>query len=86
MMTEQQMCNLRIAYKLLDVLLEEPELRFIQALWAVGIIRDDKDRFYEPSRETLDRVTQCSKEPERRLDDSRQEALEEREKAASRGK
>ena len=55
-LTEQQKCNLRLAYKLLDLLLDHPELRFIQALWNLGIIEDTEDRFYEPSNKTLERV------------------------------
>lgn len=52
---DQQILNLQIAYELLDFLLDNPELRFIQALWALEI-EDGSDRFHEPSGETLKRV------------------------------
>lgn len=55
MIKEQQIVNLHIAYELLDYLLENPELRFIQALWALGIA-DGEDLFYEPSKKTLEKV------------------------------
>lgn len=55
-MSEQQKYNLNLAYKLLDLLLTHPELRFVQALWNLGIIEDTKDRFYEPSHKTYERV------------------------------
>ena len=51
-MKEQQIYNLEIAYELLDYLLENPELRFIQALWALGIV-NGADRFHEPSKKTF---------------------------------
>ena len=51
----QQIVNLEIACELLDYLLENPELRFIQALWALGIV-DGEDLFYEPSARTLEKV------------------------------
>lgn len=52
---EQQITNIRIAYELLDYLIENPNLRFIQALWALGIA-DGSDLFYEPSAMTLAKV------------------------------
>lgn len=52
---EQQITNIRIAYELLDYLIENPNLRFIQALWALGIV-DGSDLFYEPSAITLAKV------------------------------
>lgn len=36
-------------------IIEHPELRFIQALWALGIVSLE-DRFYEESDKTLDKV------------------------------
>ena len=54
-MKDQQGYNLLIAFELLDYLLDNPDLRFVQALWALGIV-DDKDLFYEPSKKTLDKV------------------------------
>lgn len=66
-MREQQIYNLEIAYELLDYLLENPELRFIQALWALGIV-NGTDRFHEPSKKTLERVhLRKNIEKERRL-------------------
>lgn len=61
MREEQQLYNLLLTYELLDFILENPELRFIQALWALGIA-DGTDLFYEPSKKTLEKVR-------RRLDD-----------------
>ncbi len=54
-MKEQQIVNLLIAYELLDYLIDNPDLRFIQALWALGIA-DGSDLFYEPSKKTLEKV------------------------------
>lgn len=54
-MKKQQIVNLFIAFELLDYLIENPDLRFIQALWALGIA-DGSDLFYEPSEKTLERV------------------------------
>lgn len=54
-MEEQQACNVLVALEVLDYLLDNPNLRFIQALWALGIA-DGSDLFYEPSRKTLDKV------------------------------
>ncbi len=54
-MKEQQVCNILITLELLDFLLDNPDLRFVQALWALGIV-DDNDSFYESSKRTLDKV------------------------------
>ena len=54
-MKKQQIVNLLIAYELLDYLIDNPDLRFIQALWALGIA-DGEDLFYEPSEKTLEKV------------------------------
>lgn len=54
-MKKQQIVNLFIAFELLDYLIENPDLRFIQALWALGIA-DGSDLFYEPSKKTLEKV------------------------------
>ena len=54
-MKEQQIYNIQVAYELLDYILDNPDLRFIQALWALGI-EDGSDRFYETSEQTLDKV------------------------------
>ena len=54
-MKKQQIVNLCIAYELLDYLLDNPDLRFIQALWALGIA-DGSDLFYESSERTLEKV------------------------------
>lgn len=60
-MTKRQEYNLKILQKLFTLIMEEPDLRFIQALWALGIIdRDEnmnvKDRFHEEPEETLRRI------------------------------
>lgn len=54
-MKKQQVYNLQIVYELLDYILDNPDLRFIQALWALGIA-DGNDLFYEPSEKTLEKV------------------------------
>ena len=54
-MKKQQIVNLCIAYELLDFILNNPDLRFIQALWALGIA-DGSDLFYESSERTLEKV------------------------------
>ena len=54
-MKKQQIVNLFIAFELLDYLIENPDLRFIQALWVLGIA-DGSDLFYEPSEKTLEKV------------------------------
>ena len=54
-MKKQQIYNLQIVYELLDYILDNPDLRFIQALWALGIA-DGNDLFYEPSEKTLEKV------------------------------
>ena len=54
-MKMQQIVNLHIAYELLDYLIDNPDLRFIQALWALGIA-DGSDLFYESSERTLEKV------------------------------
>ena len=55
LLKEQQLCNLEIAYELLDFILEHPEVRFEQVLWALKLV-DSSDRFFEPSKVTLDRL------------------------------
>lgn len=60
-MKERQLFNLQIIQEILSIILDEPDLRFIQALWALGIIdRDEnmnvKDRFHEEPEETLRRI------------------------------
>lgn len=67
-MKMQQIVNLQIAYELLDYLIDNPDLRFIQALWALGIA-DGKDLFYESSERTLEKVRMRRKQEniERRI-------------------
>ena len=60
-MKERQLYNLQIINELMNYLLKHPEMRFIQALWAVGIIDRDgaltiRDRFYEEPDETLKKL------------------------------
>lgn len=43
--------------KLNEFLEANPEVRFIQALWALNII-DKEDRFYEEPKETLIRINE----------------------------
>jgi len=54
-MRDRQHLNLRIHEIVGEYLLNHPELRYIQALWALGII-DKEDRFHEEPRETLDKI------------------------------
>lgn len=60
-MKEQQIYNILIIYELLDYIIDNPDLRFIQALWALGIA-DGNDLFYEPSKKTLEKVRAKKKE------------------------
>lgn len=65
---ERQLNNLRIVQKLYDYVLDNPDLRFIQALWALGIINRKKDsfeledRFYEEPEETLRKIKEILNE------------------------
>ena len=52
---EQQLQNIKIVQEIFDKVIENPELRFIQLLWSIGII-DYEDRFYEKSAVTLEKV------------------------------
>ena len=47
--------NLEILKRLDTFLHEYPEMRFIQALWALNIV-DNSDRFYEESSDTLKKM------------------------------
>ena len=47
--------NLKINLEVLKNVLHEPELRYIQLLWAMHIVNDE-DRFYELPSETLKKV------------------------------
>lgn len=65
-MNKRQEYNLKVLQKLFSLIIDEPDLRFIQALWALGIIdRDDelviKDRFYEEPEDTLERMEELKK-------------------------
>lgn len=76
-MNKRQEYNLKIIQKIFALVMEEPDLRFIQALWALGIIdrspvintNNDistgvpliKDRFYEEPEDTLERMKKLSK-------------------------
>lgn len=55
MKKSKQETNLKIYEILGDFLLTYPELRFVQALWCLGIVNKE-DRFYEPSEVTLEKV------------------------------
>ena len=65
-MNKRQEYNLKVLQKLFFLIIDEPDLRFIQALWALGIIdRDEdlviKDRFYEEPEDTLERMEELKK-------------------------
>ena len=47
--------NLKILSEVLKLVLKCPDLRFIQVLWALGIV-DSEDRFYEEPCVTLARI------------------------------
>lgn len=82
-MKEQQIVNIHIAYELLDYLLDNPELRFIQALWALGI-EDGTDRFYESSKKTLEEVrARLNKETENRKENECQNIEDSQERLRS---
>ena len=54
---KRQEYNLKIINKLQDYIMQHPEFRFHQALWAAGIITRDSnmniiDKFYEEPEET----------------------------------
>lgn len=61
-MNKREEDNLKILQKLFFIITDEPDLRFIQALWALGIVdREEgsleiKDRFYEEPCDTLKRI------------------------------
>lgn len=60
--------NLKLLELLRETLCKNPELRFIQALWSLGIIDRSKEewgkssqilnRFYEESEDTLKRISE----------------------------
>ena len=73
--------NVLIVHELLDFIREHPELRFVQALWALQIV-DNADRFYEPSEVTLRRLLHYKEgETERSLNAKLQETSKEDEEA-----
>ena len=60
-MNKRQEYNLKILQRLFVLIMDEPDLRFIQALWVLKLIDQDssfniKDRFYEEPEETLKRI------------------------------
>lgn len=65
-MNKRQENNLKILQKLFALIMEEPDLRFIQALWALRLIDRDYslniiDRFYEEPEDTLVRIKRYNK-------------------------
>ena len=61
--TERQRCNFYILNELMNYVINNPDIRFIQALWNVNIIdrvenSDNviRDRFFEEPNETLKRM------------------------------
>mgnify|MGYP006962935482 CR=1 FL=1 len=54
-MRERTYYNAMILHKLKVMLNKNPDMRFIQALWILGIA-DDKDRFYEEPEITYKRI------------------------------
>ncbi len=54
-MKERKEYNIECLKELTDFIKVHPELRFIQALWALNIV-DNEDRFYEESSVTLEKI------------------------------
>lgn len=54
--------NQQIINYLLKFITNNPEMRFIQVLWALGIV-DNSDRFYEESNTTLEKVKRIYNNP-----------------------
>lgn len=54
--------NYKIINYLLNYIADNPEVRFIQVLWALGIV-DNSDRFYEESSTTLEKVKRIYNNP-----------------------
>ena len=81
-MEEQQACNVLVALEVLEYLMDNPNLRFVQALWALGI-DDGSDLFYEPSKKTLEKVRERKKlaKAERRFNVEIRKASKEAKKA-----
>ena len=57
----RQKCNLEILEELKKFLEKHPDMRFIQALWALNIV-DKEDRFYEEPEITLKKITEAKKQ------------------------
>ena len=57
---ERNKYNTECMNKLLKFLEENPDLRFIQALWALNIISNE-DRFYEEPDVTLEKIQEALK-------------------------
>jgi|GEM_PF-3072169 hypothetical protein len=54
-MINRQKYNFKILKELEEFLQDRPDSRFIQALWSLNIV-DEKDRFYEESNITFNKV------------------------------
>lgn len=54
--------NQQIINYLLKFITNNPEMRFIQVLWALGVV-DNSDRFYEESNTTLEKVKRIYNNP-----------------------
>ncbi len=54
-MTNRQYNNVLILSQIIDYIDKNPDVRFIQTLWNLGII-DNNDRFYEESSDTLNKM------------------------------
>lgn len=59
---KRQKYNLKILQRLFTLIMDEPDLRFIQALWTLKLVDREndslniKDRFYEEPEDTLRRI------------------------------
>lgn len=62
-MNKRQEYNLKILQKLFALIMDKPDVRFIQALWFLELIDRDiedafiLDRFYEESETTFKRIS-----------------------------
>lgn len=53
--------NLKILKRLSKFVDDNKDMRFTQALWAIGVIIDEKDHFYEESETTFERINKKEK-------------------------
>ena len=52
----RQECNNKIIQKIYDYINKYPEVRFLQALYNLGIVKVNEDQWYEESQDTLENM------------------------------